>query len=112
MCWKGPELEPVLDTDPLAGCVQLQQPSFSSGEIQLRALGKKAYEETMETLVCAYFVITVGPAKLGNVKSGIVGKLRLSCGMELLLYKVIAKSGYVTHLSGTKIPDGVVEMKC
>ncbi|GFS03636.1 centromere protein C-like [Elysia marginata] len=49
--WKGPELEPVLDTDSLAGCIQLRQKSFSSGEIQLRALGHKDYEKTMETLI-------------------------------------------------------------
>ena len=53
VCWQGPELEPVLETDPIAICRQLQQPSFSSGEIQLRALGEKAYEETMATLVCS-----------------------------------------------------------
>ncbi|GFN87109.1 centromere protein c-like [Plakobranchus ocellatus] len=49
--WKGPDLDSVLDTDPLAGCVQLQQPSFSSGEVQLRALAEKAYEKTMQTLI-------------------------------------------------------------
>ncbi|RUS74207.1 hypothetical protein EGW08_018035, partial [Elysia chlorotica] len=61
VCWKGPELEPVQDTDPLAGCVQLQQPSFSTGEVQLRALGKKAHTKTLETLI---FTVIIGKVML------------------------------------------------
>ncbi|KAH9489461.1 hypothetical protein Btru_046278 [Bulinus truncatus] len=52
--WYGPELNPVIDTDPLAVGLLLKQPSFSSGELHMRPFAEKPMGLAVQTLV--YYV--------------------------------------------------------
>lgn len=57
MPWLGPDLEPVTSTDPLAVCVLLSQPSFVTGELQLRPFCSK--EEQLAAITLVSFILSL-----------------------------------------------------